>query len=621
MAMYAISEVPCIVSGNTMFLLDPSGRYLPTSVSGGDGASPTAPSGLGRAYPLVPNDLPKRFPDQFAPLGVFGFRPSAGKPLDGTMMRLPLRSHLLAAHSALSKQFWSVGRVRDLFRALRKQSATALLGLDHIDVLSTAEWPPGSSAPTRTLQVSLGVPPQEGGGQRGALVQDASWRSTSILGLFSGGSKQRDSAMLVDITHVYREPSRPSAGDAPTSPETSTRRPSLVEPPRGPSVAAEAQRGDERQAAANAHPDRPSEVVMAVAVGPAIEGAISDGVVIDGPPLGPDGGQPGAGPDRAAAQSASAASEGPIAGAVDGKPAAAADTAEEEEAADDAYLACEEQLHTDRWLLCEVLAAGRTRALALEQRFAARGALPYAAIAVHLLHDGSLPEHQDGGCLAAPVPLPVRTGLPVHVIGRFELQPAARAVQLSAAGSHADDAMRVEWNRELFAAAALAYGNVLAALPRQRVPLESMYRYWPTESTVALDDLNAVLLAPLFAILVESPLFLAQPRELEEERVARKLCRLDDGLVLRSGMDQRIEAFVRQHFTVFDLPTPLAEHLLSTSPKGMHPFTPMALRQYLRRKLSDPKKRERRLAMSAWDAMHSAQVLSTTARPGLAPRP
>ena len=36
------------------------------------------------------------------------------------------------------------------------------------------------------------------------------------------------------------------------------------------------------------------------------------------------------------------------------------------------------------------------------------------------------------------------------------------------------------------------------------------------------------------------------------------------------------------------------------------PFMPLAMRQYLKRKLADPKKRERRLSMGAWDAMHSA---------------
>ena len=51
---------------------------------------------------------------------------------------------------------------------------------------------------------------------------------------------------------------------------------------------------------------------------------------------------------------------------------------------------------------------------------------------------------------------------------------------------------------------------------------------------------------------------------------------------------------MRQHFTVFDLPGPLAEHILASSPKGTKPFTAKEMRTYLKRKLADPKKRERR---------------------------
>ena len=104
------------------------------------------------------------------------------------------------------------------------------------------------------------------------------------------------------------------------------------------------------------------------------------------------------------------------------------DDIDDEQADDDggaALLRCAEQVHTDRWLMCETLAAGRTRALALDGRFAARGALPYAAVAAHLLHDGHVPERPYGGQLAAPLPLAHRTGLPVHVMGRFELHPVS----------------------------------------------------------------------------------------------------------------------------------------------------------------------------------------------------
>jgi hypothetical protein len=104
------------------------------------------------------------------------------------------------------------------------------------------------------------------------------------------------------------------------------------------------------------------------------------------------------------------------------------------------------------------------------------------------------------------------------------------------------------------------------------------------------------------------PLSLAQSRDVEDGERAppRRLCKLEEGLLLPSGLDARLEAFVRQHFTIFDLPQPLAEHLIHHGPPAARPFTPLAMRQYLKRKLADPKKRERRLAMGAWDAMHSA---------------
>ena len=94
----------CIASGGAMYLFDPSGKHLGGAVAGpthaataahggGGGAADAAAggggaaalAGLGRAYPLVPNELPRRFPDQFAPLALFGFAPAAGKPMGGTL--------------------------------------------------------------------------------------------------------------------------------------------------------------------------------------------------------------------------------------------------------------------------------------------------------------------------------------------------------------------------------------------------------------------------------------------------------------------------------------------------------------------------------------------------------
>lgn len=63
---------------------------------------------------------------------------------------------------------------------------------------------------------------------------------------------------------------------------------------------------------------------------------------------------------------------------------------------------------------------------------------------------------------------------------------------------------------------------------------------------------------------------------------------------------------LRRHFTSFDLPPSLREELLTLAPPGTRPFSPAELRAYLKRKLTDPKKREKRLAHRAWAGMHSA---------------
>jgi len=559
LGMYVLSEVACVVSGGSMVFFDPSGKYLPASVTGAVSSAPTGAvsskylpasvtgggdassavssasagavssasssavssassgavsskdrgadsSAVGRAYPIVPGDLPQRFPDQFAPLGVFGFRPHAGKPLDGTLLRLPLRTHLLAVHSQLCTQFWRVPRVRSLVQSLQRHAPTLLLGLSHVDVVSAAEWPPTDEAPTRTLQVSLAPSSLDGLASRGALLKETSWRQVSLMGFF--GAKQHKEGMLtLDVTIISRElerrgerelerppppppppppPSRSAttvaSGDQPTS------RPSTESPTRELPTAHHDVPPATTRESPTAHPDAPPAtapataalpsvvvgeadvVLLAVATGPAVEGA----ELVDGHVIHRDGEALGAHPLHASAQHSAfgrpgdAQPTGPLhasdhhsafGGPGDAQPTGARahhdaldgivvdddedlDGIDDEQADEDdgaALLRCPEQLHTDRWLMCEVLAAGRTRTLALDGRFAARGAMPYAAVAAHLLHDGHVPQKPYGGELAAPLPLTLRTGLPVHVMGRFEMHPVRRAVPLTKPPSASDE--------------------------------------------------------------------------------------------------------------------------------------------------------------------------------------
>ena len=194
LAMYQVSDVPAVASGEHLYLFDPTGAHLASSLAQADGMAGTDGGGgggggggaarrgqpVGRAYPMVHDELPRRFPDQFEPLRLFGWRP--GAPMDGTLLRLPLRSHAQAASSTLCSRFWSASRMRDLVCALQRLAPSVLLGLESIDALTCSEWGRDSATPTRTLQVSLALP-QHDAARRGGLVRDGSWRKTSLSSL------------------------------------------------------------------------------------------------------------------------------------------------------------------------------------------------------------------------------------------------------------------------------------------------------------------------------------------------------------------------------------------------------------------------------------------------------
>ena len=173
--------------------------------------------------------------------------------------------------------------------------------------------------------------------------------------------------------------------------------------------------------------------------------------------------------------------------------------------------------------------------------------------------------------------------------------------------------MRAGWNAELVksCAAAIRRAAHRAAedfgLPHDQTVSLPMYRYWPRASEMSADALAAALLPPLYTHLAEKELFLVVPRALDDEKPQRRgLRRLDDGLVCPPSIDGRLGDFVRQHFSAFDMPPPVAEQLLASAPRGMRSLSAAEVRGYVKRKLGDAKKRDKRLASRAWAPLHSA---------------
>jgi len=512
--LYSVSEVACIVSGRNAFFCDPSGTYLPSGATAGpstDSALPalasrgasgnkaptgnkpaTAPSSavaaggvkggdqtsgtgagtgggtggvnggvkapIGRIYPLVPSDFARRFPDMFLPMALFGFDPLAGKPFDGTLIRLPLRTTAQALQSRLSSHFWSGMRLRTLFSDFRAQAQHALLSLECVEAISTSDWSPGESAPVRTLQVSLSMP-QHDASQRGALLNDSSWRKTGLASLFGRPAVRKENVYVVDLLEVFRRGAPEERG---SNGGSSSASPPVV----GPIPVEEGVAGGGEVLA-----------ISAISVGEGLGISSTSSLSADSIRLSLDGDAHYSAanstlPTGAQAPVSSAAKYVQTAPRATSSAAGASregsnETDETEPSQPDESRFCfgEEEHHSSRWAVSEAVAVGPARALALEGHYAALGLVPFAAVAAQLLCDGKPPEKREGG-FGAPLPLHDRSGLPVFVFGRFELSRPNRGLLLTTTSNHTSDQRAVAWNRSLFGCVVAAYASLLKRLPR-----------------------------------------------------------------------------------------------------------------------------------------------------------
>ena len=164
----------------------------------------------------------------------------------------------------------------------------------------------------------------------------------------------------------------------------------------------------------------------------------------------------------------------------------------------------------ERWMVCSSLAGGRARRLALSETGISRGLVPWVGVAARVPH----PDDPSADTLteaAAAVkasiegrafcflPLPVKTGLPVHVNAYFELSSNRRDIWFG--GDMAGGgAARSEWNTALLEdAVAPAYAHLVAAAANALGPTASYYAFFPTSP--ALPAPWSLVLPPLYAAL------------------------------------------------------------------------------------------------------------------------
>jgi sacsin len=183
-------------------------------------------------------------------------------------------------------------------------------------------------------------------------------------------------------------------------------------------------------------------------------------------------------------------------------------------------------VETQRWLLSCALAGGAAKEMAISETGAARGLVPWVGAAARVPRRGSDDVSTEDGAseekrteknknLAVDgrafcfLPLPVRTGLPVHVHAPFELSSNRRDVW------HGEDASgggreRGAWNATVLKhAVAPAYVALLRAAKVSSLGpsrLDSYYALFPgVEETQLVPEPWSVILPPLYASLAVEP--------------------------------------------------------------------------------------------------------------------
>ena len=125
-SVYHFTDLPCILSGDHLVLLDPHKAYLP-------GAATYARPGLKLKY--TGSTLAQQFPDQFAPFtGVFGA--DMKTPFKGTLFRFPLRGPAAAKQSELKNQTYGAAQIADLFTSFKAHVEEMLLFMNNVKSLT-----------------------------------------------------------------------------------------------------------------------------------------------------------------------------------------------------------------------------------------------------------------------------------------------------------------------------------------------------------------------------------------------------------------------------------------------------------------------------------------------------
>lgn len=181
-AVYNLTDLPSIVSGDHIVMFDPHAKYLP----GTNAAQPGLKMNFQRA------NLLGQFPDSFLPYTHFGC--TLRRHFEGTLFRFPLRSEATARMSDIKPTAYTPQAVRALFTAFQAQASSSLLFLKN--VCKVALFTRSADNPQPQLVYRASVNAAQG---QGSLQKD--------IARFVGGSGTRSDkdAFLNKLARTYSD--------------------------------------------------------------------------------------------------------------------------------------------------------------------------------------------------------------------------------------------------------------------------------------------------------------------------------------------------------------------------------------------------------------------------------
>lgn len=213
--------------------------------------------------------------------------------------------------------------------------------------------------------------------------------------------------------------------------------------------------------------------------------------------------------------------------------------------------------------------------------------IPWAGTALKLPGAFSFEEpiHLAGAAFAF-LPLPIKTGLPVHINGSFELAPDRERIWTRNERLQGEAAIKAEWNHLLLRdVITLCYHRLLDDA-KSMVSGKQFFTVWPQEAQEPYDS----LIRPLYDRIGRDSAFFPVRNTWEQLPIILRAEQYADSedperpgwkVSLRKSVSNVLQQRSGLRVIDIELPTKVKDHLSASANGRVEPLTPKSARQYL----------------------------------------